>query len=112
MIVSSSAPRMRILMPGPSCREPHFGARAAAAGQREGPTQLGAHERTDDREPCPIGGALADPRPLVADRKHHVAVLPAQVDLDTAVTVFECVPEELREDECERGRAVARESER
>src|SRR5436190_22734539 len=107
MIVSSSA--TRILMRRASCPEPHLGARAGGARQLERAAQLVANERTHDREARAVGRGAVDAAAVVGDREDDLAVVAVQVDVDVAAAVLERIPEQLREDERERRRAMPRE---
>src|SRR5579864_1930941 len=100
MIVSSSATRIRI--PAILGGEANLGAGAALSGEGEGAPELVAHERADDREARPLARLGREPRPVVGDLEHDLAVVGVDADPDMLAAVLERVPEQLGEDERER----------
>ena len=111
MIVSSSATRMRIsarVQTGLRRRKRtsarvsavRCSARASRAARR-------GRARGRSRGPVPCGGSSPIPAPSSVIASSDLAVVAVQLDLDVRAAVLERVAEQLREDERERGRAVA-----
>src|SRR6185503_2886885 len=96
---------------GGLCRERHLGAQAALLEERERAPELVANERAHDREPGAVAVAV-QPLAVVSDGEDDVVPALRELDRDRAPAVLERVAEQLREDERERRRAVARERHR
>ena len=74
--------------------------------QRQLAVELFRDEGAHDREAGSLPGGRV-PRPVVGDREEHTAVGAAELDPHLVAAVLERVPEQLAEDQGERGRTAA-----